>query len=196
MPQLLFVSSTSTLPQRFPKKRNKRTKRGRQHSASVCVYQWLIDSRHTTSSLKKGMRMRHERKKIEHAVGEVVIGALGNFCENWNAVKKARPAVVLASGNCQHTVAGLTTQEFFKTTGNRRKKIPNPIACGLRGDGYLFSHRPAKLSRIDLHKHVGWVDHAMVRLLAETMHLPPKVVSQLWHVANQHHGGASGQLSA
>ncbi len=123
---------------------------------------------------------------IEHAVGEVLVGALEDFYDDRSLDKEARP-FILSPGGCKHTVAPLTTQAVYKSTGLPRKKIPNPAACGLSGDGYLWSAVPRPLERIDLRKHVGWVDHAIVKLLAETMSLPPKTVAQLWQAANRHH---------
>jgi hypothetical protein len=134
---------------------------------------------------------RQKDFKIEHAVGEVVVGALRNFYNDSSLDKKARPVIILSPGGCQHTVAPLTTQAIYKSTGVRRKKIPNPAACGLSGDGYLWSAVPRPLDRIDLRQHIGWVDHAMVMLLAETMSLSPRTVTQLWQVANRCHGVAN-----
>ena len=133
--------------------------------------------------------------KIVHAVGEVVVGALEDFYDDRSLKKKARPVIILAPGGCKHTVAPLTTQAVYKSTGVLRKQIPNPAACGLSGDGYLWSAVPRPLERIDLRKHVGWVDHAMVKLLAETMRLPPKTVAQLWQAANRHHGPADSSTA-
>jgi hypothetical protein len=125
--------------------------------------------------------------KIHHHFGEIVIGTLGNFLENPNASRKGRPMVVLSPGPCQHLVAGLTTKPFYKTTGAKRVRIPNPEACGLSAEGYLWSTRPARISRLDIRKHIGWVDDAMVDVIADTMHVQPEVIARLRSVAAEHH---------
>lgn len=127
--------------------------------------------------------------KIEHRVGEVVLGRIGNYLENRNADGKPRPMVVLAEGECQHQVAGLTTQAFAKMSGTQRPAIPCPEACGLTGPGYLFSWKPARVSRIDIRRHLGWVDHAMVELIARNMHVSPDVIMGLRRAADTHHPG-------
>ena len=131
--------------------------------------------------------MRRSHEKIQHKVGEVILGELGNFVEDPSTDRKMRPLVVLNEGLCQHEVAGLTTQEFFKTTGKRRTAVPNPSACGLNQPGFLWSHKPAKISRIDVRQHLGWVDHAMVDTIERTMRVTPMMLLKLRQAAVAHH---------
>jgi hypothetical protein len=139
--------------------------------------------------------MKRLHEKVEHAVGEVVLGTLGNFLENPNADKKPRPLVVLEPGKCQHLVAGLTTQEFFRTSGERRRPIPNPARCGLRGPGFLWGCRPARISRLDVRRHLGWVDLDLVEVIAETMHVSPDIIERLEEAAHDRHGPGTWQCA-
>lgn len=123
--------------------------------------------------------MKKMNQKIEHAVGEIVLGMFGNFLENPRSERKARPLVVLAPGDCQHLVAGLTSKEFFRTTGERRNPVPNPGTCGLQGPGFLWGHRPGRISRLDIRKHIGWADENMVDVIADTMHISPGIIHRL-----------------
>jgi hypothetical protein len=138
--------------------------------------------------------MRRLQPRIQHAVGEVVYGEIGNFLENPNAEKKSRPMVVLATGECQHLVAGLTTQPYFNTTGGFRVPIPNPKACGLSRPGYLWGGKPVRVSRLDVRRHLGWADPEMVQAIAEAMRLSPRVTAQLWKAATQRHVTGLWQL--
>ena len=133
---------------------------------------------------------KHER--IEHRVGEVVIGRIGNYLEDRNADGKPRPMIVLAEGDCQHQVAGLTTQAIAKMSGAQRPAVPCPQACGLKGPGYLFSWKPARVSRIDVRRHLGWVDHALVDMIERNMHVPAAVITNLRRAADEHHPGGGG----
>lgn len=140
--------------------------------------------------------MKRVNEKIEHAVGEVVLGAFGNFLENPNADRKPRPLVVLDPGNCQHLVAGLTSQEFYRTSGERRKPIPNPGRCGLYGPGFLWGRRPGRISRLDIHKHIGWVDEGIVDVIADAMHVSPDIIERLRRAARERHGPGTWQCGA
>lgn len=128
---------------------------------------------------------RPSNRRVLHAPGEVILAGIGNYLENPDADRKARPAVILRPGTCQHLVAGLTTQEFYATTGERRTPIPNHEACGLDAEGYLWSRRPSRLSRLDAIHHIGWADLALVRAIAETMDVPADVFAELWRAARR-----------
>lgn len=125
--------------------------------------------------------------RVLHSPGEVILAAVGNFLEDPDSARKPRPVVILRTGDCQHMIAGLTTNEHYATTGGRRTAIPNPGACGLDREGYLWSRRPCLLSRIDAIHHIGWADQSLVRVIAETMHVPADVFGDLWRAAARHH---------
>ena len=144
------------------------------------------------------MRYHAHRPSIDrvlHVPGEVILAGVGNFLEDPHADRKPRPVVVLRAGECQHLVAGLTTQARYGTTRERRAAIPNPEACGLDREGFLWSRRPSHLSRIDAIRHIGWVDLALVRTIAETMDVPADVFGELWRAARRHHPGGDKGLA-
>lgn len=140
--------------------------------------------------------MKEMNRKIEHAVGELVLGTFGNFLENPNADRKPRPLVVLDPGNCQHLVAGLTSQEFYRSSGGRRRAIPNPARCGLHGKGFLWGQRPGRISRLDIRKHIGWVDEDLVDVIATTMHVSTDVIARLRQAARERHEHGTWQCGA
>jgi len=125
--------------------------------------------------------------RVIHKPGEIILAAVGNFLEDPAAERKPRPAIVLSSGDCQHLIVGLTTQPKHKTTGMQRPAFPNPTACGLDRSGYLWSPRPTRLSRLDALKHLGWIDHETVKVMASTMKLSSAIFTDLWRAAEKHH---------
>jgi len=151
----------------------------------------LVQPRKNASGRRNAVSSSHSR--IEHAAGEIVLGALGNFLENPNADRKTRPVVILRSGNCQHLAVGLTSKGVYRTTGVSRRPVPNPIGCGLFGPGFLWGSRPSRISRIDIRKHLGWVDQALVEVIAETMKVSPDIVESLEKAAVFHHGPGGWQ---
>lgn len=138
---------------------------------------------------------RPSETRVLHEPGEIILAAIGNFLEDPTSDRKPRPAIVLRNGECQHLVAGLTTQPIYKTSGGKRSEVPNPPACGLGKPGYLWSHRPTMLSRIDALKHLGWIDHETVKVIASTMKLTPAMFQDLWQAAERHHPRLCDALS-
>jgi hypothetical protein len=110
--------------------------------------------------------MKRIFSRIHHEPGEIVIARIFNPWEDKDATGKPRPAMILAPGDCQHWVIGLTSQSHYKTTGEPRIRVPNPAACGLHGDGYIWSPRPVRCSRIDLGNHIGWADNELASVIA------------------------------
>jgi hypothetical protein len=111
-----------------------------------------------------------------HLPGEIVWVSLGNYRENPAAVGKMRPVVILQSTDCQHRIAGLTTQAHYATTGEARVAAPVPQCCGLCGKpSYLWARRPTRLCRLDVRSHAGWADEPLIDTIARHMDVP-------WHV--------------
>jgi hypothetical protein len=117
-----------------------------------------------------------------HQLGEVVLASCGNYLEAGNACQpKVRPVILVSVGNCQHRIAGLTTQSHYKITGSARPELTASAAMGLNGrQSYLWSLRASFISRRDLRRHLGWIDCDTVMLLAKHMNLNPLTLSSLW----------------
>ena len=132
---------------------------------------------------------RTDRPRIYHEPGEVVRANYGNFREQGygRCDRKARPAILLRTSQCQHAFAGLTTKHVYKTSGEARLLVPTSPIMGLNGrPSHLWSPRVAYVCRIDVIEHLGCVDHELVDFLARSMKLDPLTVGILYRAATIH----------
>jgi hypothetical protein len=121
-----------------------------------------------------------------HRPGEVVIVGLGNYLEaGRRCSRKDRPAIILGVCDGQHFIAGLTTRPHCLTTGAPRHELPDPGIIGLNParPSYLWSSRPSRICRLDVRRHVGWIDLETVEFLSRRMHLSPRVYTDLLRAA-------------
>lgn len=123
-----------------------------------------------------------------HQPGEVVLAAYGNFLEaRERCVRKLRPVILLRTSHGQHLFAGLTTRPRYMTSGEDRPALPKPACLGLDDKlSYLWSPRPAFVCRLDVRRHLGWIDRTVVLFLAKHMHIDSLTVSVLWKAAREH----------
>ena len=137
--------------------------------------------------LKQHVR-RSDRPVAFHEPGEVVLAAFGNYLESGLADdRKVRPVILLRTSECQHAFAGLTTKPTYKTTGAPRPVVPRSPTTGLnRRQSHLWSSRVAFVSRMDVRRHLGWVDHELVDFLGRNMNLDGYTLGLLWHAATLH----------
>lgn len=119
-----------------------------------------------------------------HAGGEIVWASVGNYIENPNATLKYRPVVILRAGQCQHWIAGLTTQPVFKTTGDPRVLLPVSDDCALCGQSYLWSPRATRVCRLDVRTHIGWITHDGIDVIERHMLVPRHTLAELRAVAD------------
>jgi hypothetical protein len=127
----------------------------------------------------------------QHQPGEVVLAAFGNYLETRERChRKVRPVILLRTSMTQHMFAGLTTKPTYQTTSEPRPVLPKPACLGLDGKlSHLWSARPAFVSRIDLRRHLGWIDHAVVAFLAAHMDLDDHTLQVLYRAATIHGDG-------
>jgi hypothetical protein len=127
----------------------------------------------------------------QHQTGEVVIANYGNYLEQDHGYdRKPRPAILLLASDPQHLFAGLTTKPQYRTSGVARPVLPKPACTGLDDKvSHLWSTRPAFVCRLDVYKHLGWVDRELVLFLADHMHLDRYTLAMLWHAARIHGDG-------
>ena len=102
-----------------------------------------------------------------YGVGNVVLASVFNPLENRNSRGKVRPVVLVEQDGGHWRVAGLTTNPR-RQNGEPRVAIPNPLAVGLGGPGYLWGNRLHNVSKIDLDRTIGHADAALARLVADT----------------------------
>lgn len=124
---------------------------------------------------------------VRHLPGEVALANFGNYLEaGVQCRRKVRPVILLRASDCQHTFAGLTTQPNYQTTTEPRPMLPRCSSAGLtRFPSYLWSPRPAFISRLDLQKHLGWIDHQVVEFLAKHMNLDGFTIAMLYETASR-----------
>jgi hypothetical protein len=129
--------------------------------------------------------IRPDATMAHHQAGEVVLVTLGNYLEAGERCRpKMRPAIIVAVGECQHTIIGLTTQATCRTTGHPRTKVPNPETIGLRGKpSYLWSGRPSRICRLDVRKHLGWITCDVIEFLGAQVSLDATAFAELWRAA-------------
>jgi hypothetical protein len=89
--------------------------------------------------------------------GELAIAHVRNPLENPDSKGKPRPVVLVRRDNSRWFVMGLTTRRTY-SNGAPRTPVPNPLAVGLDGPGYLWGDRLTAISTMDVDRHVGWVD--------------------------------------
>jgi hypothetical protein len=100
-------------------------------------------------------------------VGNVVLASVFNSLESRSSLGKLRPVVLVEEDGGHWRVAGLTTNPN-RQDGAPRVAIPNPLAVGLRGPGYLWGNRLHNVSKIDLDRKIGQADAALARAIADT----------------------------
>ncbi len=122
-----------------------------------------------------------------YAPGQLVWVALTNSLENRRAKGKWRPAVLIGRDGAQWVVMGLTTNPTYRN-GQARVAIPNPTGVGLRGPGYLWGSRTARICVLDLGGHIGWADHELVDVIVSIAHLPTEDALAIKEAATTHHG--------
>lgn len=110
-------------------------------------------------------------------VGDVVWVQLLNGIENRNTTGKPRPAVLVEDVGHWHAM-GLTTLPRYQD-GSPRVAVPNPLEVGLRGPGYLWGSRLARISRIDVLDRVGSVDLPLADAIIELTGLTGPVADSL-----------------
>jgi hypothetical protein len=122
-----------------------------------------------------------------YAPGQVVMVCLANALERPGARGKWRPAVLIRRDGGSWAVMGLTTSSRYRD-GNPRTPIPNPAAVGLRGPGYIWGCRTARISVLDLGRQIGWVDLEFAEEVVSMAHLVGDDASALLAAAEVHHG--------
>jgi hypothetical protein len=92
-----------------------------------------------------------------------------NGVEDRHAQGKFRPALVVEAcdGHCE--TVGFTTHGFTVGRAYERPALPNPLALGLSGPGFLWSDRPVKVSRLDVGNLAGWADDDLIELVLRTV---------------------------
>ena len=102
--------------------------------------------------------------------GEVVLADCRNSLENRSSTGKLRPMFVIRRDAGHIRAVGLTTNPRF-SSGTPRLAIPNPIAQGLRGPSYLWGEYVTLISVLDVEKHLGWADAALLAVISEAVNL-------------------------
>jgi hypothetical protein len=127
-----------------------------------------------------------DKVSVFHLPGEVVLAKFGNYLEAGVECRpKVRPVILLRASDCQHMFAGLTTKPRYKTTMEPRPMLPRCTSAGLsKFPSYLWSPRPAFISRLDIHKHLGWVDHQLVEFLAKYVTIDGFTLAMLYQAAS------------
>ena len=135
--------------------------------------------------LKQYVPYRHPAAP-RHQLGEVLLVNFGNYLESGDSCRpKERPAIIVAVGECQHRIAGLTTKSHCKFNGEARPEILTSDGMGLTGGrSYLWSPRLSFICRRDLRRHLGWIDQDMVMFLADHVNIDRLTLTALWQAVH------------
>ena len=105
-----------------------------------------------------------------HEPGEIVLADCRNSLEDRNSTGKLRPMVVIRREEGHVRAVGLTTNPAFRN-GVPRVAIPNPQAVGLYKPGFLWGDRVTRVHVLDVEKHIGWADEALVDAILASVDL-------------------------
>lgn len=92
--------------------------------------------------------------------GDVVVASVRNPFENPNSRGKKRPLVLVRRVDGHWRGMGLTTSPHY-ASGTPRLAIPDPVAAGLRGPGFLWGDRLTNVFVLDIHSTIGRVTPAL-----------------------------------
>ena len=106
-------------------------------------------------------------KRVHHKPGEIVTGRIYEYGK---AKAKRRPVIIVAVGNCCHRVIGLTTQRQAKRSDYYR--VPVLLPLDTPQVSYLWGGGLQSLSRLDVGKHLGWLDEDGLVKILKTVDLP------------------------
>jgi hypothetical protein len=99
--------------------------------------------------------------------GDLVIARVYNPLENTRSSGKARPIVLVEEDGGHWSFAGLTTKAH-RSDGSLRKAVPNPLAVGLRGPGYLWGNRLHNVCKLDIDFWIGEAGLDLAILIVDT----------------------------
>lgn len=102
--------------------------------------------------------------------GDIVVASVRNPFENPHSKGKNRPFVLVRRVDGHWCGMGLTSNPRYRT-GAPRVAVPNPIAVGLRGPGFLWGDRLTGVSVFDIHGVFGVVDTALAEAVISLAHL-------------------------
>lgn len=128
--------------------------------------------------------MRDLHRTPEQLPGELVIANVRNPLENPTCTGKPRPTILVRRDAGHWLVMGLTTNPAHRD-GTPRLPVPHPHAVGLHSSGYLWCSRLTRISVLDLHHHIGWVDASLLAAVIEHAHLGPADAAALVRTLGQ-----------
>lgn len=99
--------------------------------------------------------------------GDLAIARVYNPLESARSTGKARPIVLVEEEGGHWSFAGLTTKAH-RSDGSPRQAVPNPLAIGLRGPGYLWGNRLHNVCKLDIGSWIGEADLDLARLVVDT----------------------------
>ncbi len=119
------------------------------------------------------------RFHLEYDPGEIV---LGRPIHKNRVSQKVRPLIIVADLGCRYEVVQLTTQREAKHSDYYRIPIPWPV-----GDprySYIWGPDLYCLNRIDVEKHIDWLDRSSLEIILASVCIPKKyerdLVSNVW----------------
>jgi hypothetical protein len=128
------------------------------------------------------------RSPADLAPGELVWANIINGLENSRATGKARPVVLIEARGSAWKTMGLTTNPRYRD-GSPRIAIPDPMAVGLKGQGWLWSDKLPWTAGIDIEDHIGWVDEGLAFEIIELADIRGPVIRDMLAAARDHHRG-------
>ena len=100
-------------------------------------------------------------------VGQLRLASVMNPVEDPTASGKQRPTLLVSDHGLWWRVMGLTTKRHY-ADGSSRTSIPDPLAVGLHGPGYLWGDRLTRIRTSDIGIHIGFADRQLIDTLIQT----------------------------
>ena len=131
----------------------------------------------STSTTRTTMRQFNPDRRPDRALhqpGEIV-SASYILDPSKPTSRKFRPVVIVSPGLCTHKVLGLTTQRV-----NYRGRDRTPLHWPLDSPrvSYLWTNFVTNVSRIDISRHIGWLDEDSMTTIMDSVDIPEEFKAQ------------------
>lgn len=121
------------------------------------IVDWTEPDHSTTAPPEVMERETPQVTPVNLEAGQVRWAVVRNPVENPDSSGKIRPVVLVSEDDSSWRVMGLTTKDTY-SAGGRRVPIPNWLAVGLPGPGFLWGSKLTRITTESVKGFLGWSD--------------------------------------